>query len=193
MDTFGLLFEGLLVAAQPMNLMFALIGVLLGTAVGVMPGIGPALTVALLLPISLSFGATGSMIMFAGIYYGGMYGGAISSILLNTPGETASIMTAVEGNKMARDGRGGKALGAAAIGSFWGGMVGTLGLAIVSPFMVMVALSFGPAEYFALMVLSFVTVSAAFGGSVARGLTALFIGLAIGLFVGSSVMWWAVG
>ncbi|MEQ8444800.1 MAG: tripartite tricarboxylate transporter permease [Pelagibacterium sp.] len=181
MDTFGLLFEGLLVAAQPMNLMFALIGVLLGTAVGVMPGIGPALTVALLLPISLSFGATGSMIMFAGIYYGGMYGGAISSILLNTPGETASIMTAVEGNKMARDGRGGKALGAAAIGSFWGGMVGTLGLAIVSPFMVMVALSFGPAEYFALMVLSFVTVSAAFGGSVARGLTALLIGLAIGL------------
>lgn len=181
MDTFLLLLDGLAVAAQPTNLMFALIGVLLGTAVGVMPGIGPALTVALLLPISLSFGATGSLIMFAGIYYGGMYGGAISSILLNTPGETASIMTAVEGNKMARDGRGGKALGAAALGSFFGGTVGTIGLALVSPFMVSVALSFGPAEYFALMVLSFVTVSAAFGGSVARGLTALFIGLAIGL------------
>ncbi|AEQ53794.1 tripartite tricarboxylate transporter permease [Pelagibacterium halotolerans] len=181
MDTFALLLDGLMVAAQPMNLAFALIGVLLGTAVGVMPGIGPALTVALLLPISLSFGATGSLIMFAGIYYGGMYGGAISSILLNTPGETASIMTAVEGNKMARDGRGGKALGAAAIGSFVGGTIGTLGLALVSPFMVKVALSFGPAEYFALMVLSFVTVSAAFGGSVARGLTALFVGLAIGL------------
>lgn len=181
METFVLLLEGLLVAVQPANLMFALVGVLLGTAVGVMPGIGPALTVALLLPISLSFGATGSIIMFAGIYYGGMYGGAISSILLNTPGETASIMTAVEGNKMARDGRGGKALGAAAIGSFFGAMTGTVGLAVVSPFMVMVALSFGPAEYFALMVLSFVTVSAAFGGSVARGLTALFIGLAIGL------------
>ncbi|WP_421953059.1 tripartite tricarboxylate transporter permease [Pelagibacterium sp.] len=181
MDTFALLLDGLMVAAQPMNLAFALIGVLLGTAVGVMPGIGPALTVALLLPISLSFGATGSLIMFAGIYYGGMYGGAISSILLNTPGETASIMTAVEGNKMARNGRGGKALGAAAIGSFVGGTIGTLGLALVSPFMVRVALSFGPAEYFALMVLSFVTVSAAFGGSVARGLTALFVGLAIGL------------
>src|SRR5690606_34012619 len=170
MDTFSLLLDGLMVAIEPMNLAFALVGVLLGTAVGVMPGIGPALTVALLLPISLSFGATGSLIMFAGIYYGGMYGGAISSILLNTPGETASIMTAVEGNRMARDGRGGKALGAAAIGSFFGGSFATLGLAVVAPFMVMVALSFGTAEYFALMVLSFMTVSAAFGGSMLRGL-----------------------
>lgn len=181
METFSLLLDGLAVAAQPSNLMFALIGVMLGTAVGVLPGIGPALTVALLLPVSLSFGATGSLIMFAGIYYGGMYGGAISSILLNTPGETASIMTAVEGNRMARDGRGGKALGAAALGSFFGGTFATLGLALVAPFMVMVALSFGPAEYFALMVLAFTTVSAAFGGSVVRGLTALFLGLAIGL------------
>lgn len=181
MDTFYLLLGGLGTALEPMNLMFALIGVMLGTAVGVMPGIGPALTVALLLPVSLSFGATGSMIMFAGIYYGGMYGGAISSILLNTPGETASIMTAVEGNRMARRGAGGKALGAAAIGSFVGGSIATLGLALVAPLMVAVALSFGTAEYFALMVLSFLTVSAAFGGSVTRGLTALFIGLTIGM------------
>lgn len=181
MDTFALLFDGLATAAQPMNLMFALLGVMLGTAVGVMPGIGPALTVALLLPVSLSFGATGSMIMFAGIYYGGMYGGAISSILLNTPGETASIMTAVEGNRMAKRGAGGKALGAAAIGSFFGGTFATMGLALIAPLMVAVALSFGTAEYFALMVLSFMTVSAAFGGSVTRGLTALFIGLTIGL------------
>lgn len=181
METFIFLFDGLATALQPMNLLFALLGVMLGTAVGVMPGIGPALTVALLLPVSLSFGATGSLIMFAGIYYGGMYGGAISSILLNTPGETASIMTALEGNRMAKRGLGGKALGAAAFGSFFGGMVATLGLALVAPFMVMVALSFGTAEYFALMVLSFLTVSAAFGGSMVRGLTALFIGLAIGL------------
>lgn len=181
MDTLFLLLEGLGTAAQPMNLLFALVGVMLGTAVGVMPGIGPALTVALLLPVSLSFGATGSMIMFAGIYYGGMYGGAISSILLNTPGETASIMTALEGNRMAKDGRGGKALGAAAFGSFVGGSIATLGLALVAPLMVSVALSFGTAEYFALMVLSFLTVSAAFGGSITRGLTALFIGLTIGL------------
>jgi putative tricarboxylic transport membrane protein len=181
MDTFSLLLDGLLVAIQPMNLAFALVGVMLGTAVGVMPGIGPALTVALLLPVSLSFGATGSLIMFAGIYYGGMYGGAISSILLNTPGETASIMTALEGNRMAKDGRGGKALGAAALGSFTGGTLATLGIAVVAPFMVQVALSFGPAEYFALMILAFLTVSAAFGGSAIRGLTALFLGLAVGL------------
>ena len=181
METFSLLLDGLLVAAQPANLGFALLGVLLGTAVGVLPGLGPALTVALLLPVSLSFGATGSMIMFAGIYYGGMYGGAISSILLNTPGETASIMTALEGNKMAKDGRGGKALGAAAIGSFFGGTCATIGLAVIAPLMVKVALAFGPAEYFALMVLSFLTVSAAFGGSLVRGLTSLFIGLSIGL------------
>jgi putative tricarboxylic transport membrane protein len=181
MDTFILLLDGLATAMQPINLMFALLGVMLGTAVGVMPGIGPALTVALLLPVSLSFGATGSMIMFAGIYYGGMYGGAISSILLNTPGETASIMTALEGNRMAKSGRGGKALGAAALGSFVGGTIATMGLALVAPFMVMVALSFGTAEYFALMVLSFLTVSAAFGGSMLRGLTALFIGLTIGI------------
>jgi putative tricarboxylic transport membrane protein len=181
MDTLMLLMSGLGTALQPENLMFALLGVMLGTAVGVMPGIGPALTVALLLPVSLSFGATGSMIMFAGIYYGGMFGGAISSILLNTPGETASIMTALEGNRMAKDGRGGKALGAAALGSFFGGTVATMGLALVAPFMVMVALSFGTAEYFALMVLSFMTVSAAFGGSMVRGLTSLFIGLTIGL------------
>lgn len=181
MEIFSLLIDGFAVAAQPMNLLYALIGVILGTAVGVMPGIGPALTIALLLPVSLSFGATGSMIMFAGMYYGACYGGAISSILLNTPGETASIMTAIEGNKMARSGRGGAALATAAMGSFFGALVGTIGIAIISPLMVSVALSFGPAEYFALMVLSFVTVSAAFGGSVARGLTALFIGLAIGL------------
>jgi len=187
METFSLLFDGLGTALMPANLMFALLGVMLGTAVGVMPGIGPALTVALLLPVSLSFGATGSMIMFAGIYYGGMYGGAISSILLNTPGETASIMTALEGNRMAKDGRGGKALGAAAIGSFFGGTIATMGLALVAPFMVMVALSFGTAEYFALMILSFLTVSAAFGGSVIRGLTALFIGLAIGLVGGDQL------
>jgi putative tricarboxylic transport membrane protein len=181
MDTFLLLLDGLATAAQPMNIAFALLGVMLGTAVGVMPGIGPALTVALLLPVSLSFGATGSMIMFAGIYYGGMYGGAISSILLNTPGETASIMTALEGNRMAKSGRGGKALGAAALGSFVGGTIATMGIALVAPFMVMVALSFGTAEYFALMMLSFLTVSAAFGGSIWRGLTSLFIGLTIGL------------
>jgi len=141
------------------------------------------LVFALLPQVSLSFGAAGLMIMFAEIYYGGMYGGAISSILLNTPGETASMMTALGGNRMAKRGRGGKALGAAHYGSFFGEMFATLGLALVAPFMVLVlvVLSFGTAKYFPLMVLSFWTVSAGFGGSVWRGLIALFIGLTIGI------------
>ena len=181
MDTFGLLAHGLAGALQPLNLLYALIGVTLGTAVGVLPGIGPALTVALLLPVTYQFDPTASLIMFAGIYYGGMYGGSTTSILLNTPGESASIVTALEGNKMARAGRGGPALATAAIGSFVAGLIATLGLAFVSPLMVKFALSLGPADYFALMVLAFVTVSAAFGDSALRGLTALFIGLALGL------------
>ena len=181
MDTFGLLAQGLLIALEPMNLLYALIGVTLGTAVGVLPGIGPALTVALLLPVTYKLDPAGSLIMFAGIYYGGMYGGSTTSILLNTPGESASIVTALEGNKMARAGRGGPALATAAIGSFVAGLIATIGLAFIAPTVVKMALSFGPAEYFALMILAFMTVSAAFGDSTLRGLTALFIGLALGL------------
>ena len=181
METFELLGQGLLTAFQPANLLYALIGVTLGTAVGVLPGIGPALTVALLLPVTYKLDPAGSLIMFAGIYYGGMYGGSTTSILLNTPGESASVVTALEGNKMARAGRGGPALATAAIGSFVAGLLATFGLALVAPWVVRFALSFGPAEYFALMVLAFMTVSAAFGESTLRGLTALFIGLALGL------------
>ncbi|WP_011582627.1 MULTISPECIES: tripartite tricarboxylate transporter permease [Chelativorans] len=181
MDTFSLLAQGLLTAIEPINLLYALIGVTLGTAVGVLPGIGPALTVALLLPVTYKLDPAGSLIMFAGIYYGGMYGGSTTSILLNTPGESASIVTALEGNKMARAGRGGPALATAAIGSFVAGLIATIGLAFVAPWIVSIALSFGPAEYFALMVLAFMTVSAAFGESTLRGLTALFIGLTLGL------------
>ncbi len=181
MDTFGLLLQGLQVAIQPINLLYALIGVTLGTAVGVLPGIGPALTVALLLPVTYKLDPAGSLIMFAGIYYGGMYGGSTTSILLNTPGESASIVTALEGNKMARAGRGGPALATAAIGSFVAGLIATLALAFVAPWIVSFALAFGPREYFALMVLAFVTVSAAFGDSTLRGLTSLFIGLTLGI------------
>ena len=177
MDTFTLLGHGLITAFQPWNLFYALIGVTLGTAVGVLPGIGPALTVALLLPVTYKLDPAGSLIMFAGIYYGGMYGGSTTSILLNTPGESASIVTALEGNKMARKGRGGPALATAAIGSFVAGLIATIGLAFIAPWVVKLALSFGPAEYFALMVLAFMTVSAAFGDSSLRGLTALFLGL----------------
>jgi putative tricarboxylic transport membrane protein len=181
MDTFGLLAQGLVAALQWQNLIYAFIGVTLGTAVGVLPGIGPALTVALLLPVTYRLDPAGSLIMFAGIYYGGMYGGSTTSILLNTPGESASIVTALEGNKMARKGRGGPALATAAIGSFVAGLIATIALAFVAPFVVRIALSFGPADYFALMVLAFVTVSAAFGDSALRGITALFIGLGLGV------------
>jgi putative tricarboxylic transport membrane protein len=181
MSTFDFLLQGLGAAMLPMNLFYALIGVTLGTMVGVLPGIGPATTVALLLPVTYQLDATGSLIMFAGIYYGGMYGGSTTSILLNTPGESSSIVTALEGNKMARAGRGGPALATAAIGSFVAGLIATLALAFVAPLIVKVALAFGPRENFALMVLAFITVSSAFGNSSLRGLTSLFIGLALSL------------
>ncbi|MES2665794.1 MAG: tripartite tricarboxylate transporter permease [Pseudomonadota bacterium] len=179
MTTFEFLLQGLGTAMQPMILLYALIGVVLGTAVGVLPGIGPALTVALLLPVTYGLDPAGSLVMFAGIYYGGMYGGSTTSILLNTPGESASIVTALEGNKMARAGRGGPALATAAIGSFVAGLVATLLLAFLAPTVVQLALVFGPREYFGLMLLAFVTVSAAFGDSALKGLTSLFVGLAL--------------
>ena len=179
MSTFDFLLQGLGTAMDPMILLYALIGVTLGTAVGVLPGIGPALTVALLLPVTYGLDPAGSLIMFAGIYYGGMYGGSTTSILLNTPGESASIVTALEGNRMAKAGRGGPALATAAIGSFVAGLIATLLLAFLAPHIVKLALVFGPREYFALMMLAFVTVSAAFGDSALKGLTSLFIGLGL--------------
>src|SRR5918998_1868352 len=118
MDAVNLLLEGFGSAITPGNLVWALVGVTIGTAVGVLPGIGPALTVALLLPITFRLEPASALIMFAGVYYGGMYGGSTTSILLNTPGESASMISALEGNKMARAGRGGPALATAAIGSF---------------------------------------------------------------------------
>ncbi|MBM6404634.1 tripartite tricarboxylate transporter permease [Phycicoccus sp. CSK15P-2] len=181
MDGFAELMAGFGAALSPENLLFALIGVVLGTAVGVLPGIGPALTVALLLPLTFKLEATSSLIMFAGIYYGGMYGGSTTSILLNTPGESASIISALEGNKMARAGRGAAALATAAIGSFVAGTIATVGLSFVAPFMVDVALSFGPPEYFALMIVAFTTVAAVLGSSVLRGLVGLVIGVTVGL------------
>jgi putative tricarboxylic transport membrane protein len=181
MEALDSLLHGLTIACQPINLLYALVGVLLGTAVGVLPGIGPALTVALLLPITFKLDPAGSLIMFAGIYYGGMYGGSTTSILINTPGESASMVTALEGNKMAKAGRGGPALATAAIGSFVAGTIATLGIVFLAPWLVNVAVNFGPEDYFALMCVAFVTVSATFGDSPIRGLTSLMIGLALGL------------
>ncbi|RJG06792.1 tripartite tricarboxylate transporter permease [Noviherbaspirillum cavernae] len=181
MDIFALLAEGIWVALQPGNLLFAGIGVLLGTLVGILPGISPSLTVALLLPVTFKLDPTGSIIMFAGIYFGGMYGSSTTAILINTPGEAASIATAIEGYKMARAGRGGPALATAAIGSFVAGTIATIGLAVLAPWIVELAVRFGPWDYFALMVVAFITVSATFGDSVLRGLTSLSLGLFLGL------------
>lgn len=181
MESLTFLMQGFGTAMDPMNLAFAAIGVLLGTAVGVLPGIGPALTVALLLPITFKLDPGGSLIMFAGIYYGGMYGGSTTAILLNTPGESASVVTALEGNQMARRGRGGPALATAAIGSFVATLIATMGLAFFAPLLVKVAIQFGPWDYFGLMLIAFVTVSATFGSSPLRGLTSLAIGLWLGL------------
>lgn len=181
MEIFSLLLQGLGVALQPGNLLFAGIGVILGTLVGILPGISPSLTVALLLPLTFKLDPTGSIIMFAGIYFGGMYGSSTTAILLNTPGEAASIATAIEGHKMARAGRGGPALATAAIGSFAAGTLATIGLAALAPWLVDLAVQFGPWDYFALMVLAFVTVSATFGTSVLRGMTSLVLGLVLGL------------
>jgi putative tricarboxylic transport membrane protein len=181
MDSLSLLLEGFSTALTFDNLLWALLGVTIGTAVGVLPGIGPALTVALLLPITFRLEPASALILFAGIYYGGMYGGSTTSILLNTPGESASIMTALEGNKMARSGRAAQALATAAIGSFVAGTIGTIGITFLAPWIADFAVSFGPPEYVALMVIAFVTVSTLLGPNLKKGLAALLLGLTLGL------------
>src|SRR6188474_2862194 len=170
MNSLDWFIQGLGEAATPMNLVYAAIGVLLGTAVGVLPGIGPAMTVALLLPITYNVSPSAAFIMFAGIFYGGMYGGSTTSILLNTPGESSSVVTALEGNKMAKAGRGAQALATAAIGSFVAGTIATGGLVLVAPFIVSIAISLGAPSYFAMMVFAFIAVSTVLGSSRIRGL-----------------------
>jgi putative tricarboxylic transport membrane protein len=181
MDVLNQLLGGFGTALTPENLLFAVAGVLLGTLVGVLPGIGPALTVALLLPLTFNFEPTGAFIMFAGIYYGGMYGGSTTSILLNTPGESASVVTTIEGFQMAKRGRGGAALATAAIGSFVAGTISTIAITFLAPVIADLATSFQPADYFSLMVLAFVSVTALLGRSLLRGLISLFMGLVIGV------------
>jgi len=180
-DTLTALMGGFAAAVSPVNLAWALIGCFIGTAIGVLPGIGPALTVAMLLPITAKIDPSSALIMFAGVYYGAMFGGSTTSILMNTPGESATMVTAMEGNAMARSGRAGPALATAAIGSFVAGTIATLLLTLFAPLLAGFALNFGPAEYFMIMALAFTTVSAVIGQSVLKGLTSLFIGLGIGL------------
>ncbi len=181
MDIWNQLLGGFITAGTPVNLMWAFVGCALGTAIGVLPGLGPAVTVAMLLPITGQVEATASMIFFAGIYYGAMYGGSTTSILLNTPGETGTMVTALEGFKMAKHGRAGAALATSAIGSFVAGTIATILVTLFAPVLAEFAVKLGPPEYFCLMLLAFTTVSAVLGESTLRGMTALFIGLALGL------------
>ncbi|CAA0136753.1 Uncharacterised protein [Mycolicibacterium vanbaalenii] len=181
MENFDWLLQGFAEAATPTNLMYAVIGVLLGTAVGVLPGIGPAMTVALLLPITYNVSPSAAFIMFAGIFYGGMYGGSTTSILLNTPGESSSVITALEGNKMAKAGRAAQALATAAIGSFVAGAIGTTMLAAFAPAISRFAVTLGAPSYLAIMLFALVAVTAVLGSSKMRGVISLLLGLAIGV------------
>ncbi|QRR35967.1 tripartite tricarboxylate transporter permease [Hydrogenophaga sp. YM1] len=180
-DILAQLMGGFATAGTPINLLWALAGCALGTAIGVLPGLGPAVTVAMLLPITGQVEPTASMIFFAGIYYGAMYGGSTTSILLNTPGETGTMVTALEGFKMAKHGRAGAALATAAIGSFVAGTIATILVTLFAPFLADFAVRLGPPEYFCLMLLAFTTVSSVLGQSALRGLAALFLGISLGL------------
>ncbi|MEV7869973.1 tripartite tricarboxylate transporter permease [Streptomyces sp. NPDC088124] len=181
MDVLTNLGDGFASAFSPTHLLLAFVGCTLGSLVGVLPGLGPATTVALLLPLTYVFDPVGALVLFAGIYYGGMYGGSTTAILLNVPGETASVPTTLEGHPMARSGRAGAALATAAIGSFVAGTVSTVAITFIGPAMSRVAERVQPAEYFAVMVLAFATVTAVVADAPARGLCSLFLGLAIGL------------
>ena len=173
--------DGFVSALSFTNLGFGLLGTFLGTLVGVLPGIGPALAIALLLPITYTVAPSSALIMFAAIYYGAMYGGSTTSILLNTPGESGSVMTALEGNQMARRGRAGAALATAAIGSFIAGSIATLILAFAAPEIADLAIKVGAADYVALMLVAFTTVGSLLGSSQIRGFISLAIGLVLGL------------
>lgn len=168
-------------ALQPINLLLALIGTMLGTAIGVLPGISPSLAIALLLPVTFQLtDPVGAFILFGGIFYGAMYGGSTTSILVNTPGEPASVVTALDGHQMARKGRAGAALATAALGSFVAGTLATIALMVLAEPLVDVALQFGPSEYFALMLLSLSAVTTIGGGNPMKAAMATAIGLAIG-------------
>jgi putative tricarboxylic transport membrane protein len=181
MSSFDSLIDGFASALTLSNLGFGLLGTFLGTLVGVLPGIGPALAIALLLPITYTVSPASALIMFAAIYYGAMYGGSTTSILLNTPGESGSVITALEGNKMARRGRAGAALATAAIGSFVAGTIATAILAFTAPSIADLAIQVGAADYVALMLVAFTTVSSLLGASQIRGFIALSVGLVLGL------------
>lgn len=187
METLQYLLEGFKVALLPTNLLVCAIGVVIGTLVGAMPGIGPTGAVAMLLAATYKLGPDAAIIMLAGIYYGTQYGGTITSVLMGLPGEAASVVTVFDGYQLAKQGKAGKALGIAAVGSFIGGTVSVIGLMLVGPKLANLALMFGPAEYFTLMVLAFSLVTSFAGKSVVRGFASLMVGLILSM-VGQDVI-----
>lgn len=187
MDVLSNLLYGFSVALTPMNLVWVMIGVIAGTVVGILPGLGAPATIALLLPLTIGMDPAAGLIMLAGIYYGAKYGGSTTSILLNVPGESSSVVTCLDGYALAKKGRAGAALGMAAIASFVAGTVGVVGLTLVGPLIAEWAVRFGPPEYFALMTLALTLVAFLGGRSLVKGLAAAFLGLFLSL-IGSDVM-----
>src|SRR5438876_5324835 len=180
------LWMGFHVAASPYNMLFCLLGALVGTLVGVLPGIGTVATIAMLLPITFGLPPVGALIMLAGIYYGAQYGGSTTSILVNIPGEAASIVTCLDGHEMAKQGRAGVALGVAALGSFFAGCVGTVFIAAFGPPLAAIAQQFNSPDYFSLIVLKLVTTVILAHGSVIKAIGMVLVGLLVGL-VGTDV------
>jgi putative tricarboxylic transport membrane protein len=181
MFDFAGLWQGFQIALSPVNLLWCFIGSVLGTAVGVLPGLGPAATIALLLPISMKMGSpVTAIILMSGIFYGAMYGGSTTSILLNIPGEAASVVTCIDGYQMARKGRAGAALGVSAIGSFIAGTLGVVGMTMMAPPLAEAALKFGPPEYFSLTVLGLLMATYLTGESPLKGLSMAILGLILG-------------
>src|ERR671914_1632342 len=177
MEVLSGLLHGFAVALQPANLFWCFVGCFLGTVVGILPGLGPAATIALLLPLTFKMDPAGGIIMLAGIYYGAKYGGSTTSILLNIPGESSSVVTCIDGHAMAKNGRAGPALGIAAIASFVAGSFGILLLTLVAPPVANFALQFSSPEYFALMCLGLALVVLLSGPSLLKGLLSLLVGL----------------
>ena len=180
LESLSLLAGGFATAATLQNLLYCLVGALIGTFVGILPGLGPIGGIALLIPATFGLNATSALIMLAGIYYGAMYGGSTTSILMNVPGETASVITCIDGYKMAQAGRAGPALSIAALGSFIGGTIAIFGLVLIAPPLAQAALAFGPPEFAALMVFAFVVLSNVTGGSLLKALMMVVVGLILG-------------
>ena len=196
-DLISNLWLGMGVAVTPMNVLLCLIGALVGTLIGVLPGIGSLATIAMLLPITFGLPPVGALIMLAGIYYGAQYGGSTTSILVNIPGESSSVVTCLDGHEMAKQGRAGPALAIAAIGSFFAGCVATVLVAALGAPLTSLALLFGPAEYFSLMCLGLIFAVVLAKGSVLKALTMILTGLLLSMIgsdleTGAERMTWGI-